>query len=149
MARYGLTVIGAAMVLGILKTIGGKTKVLEWAGGLFLALVMLQPLGDFDFTDITAYMEGFSLEGQRTAAMGRLQGDEAYRAVIKSELEAYILDKAVGLGADLQVEVVLQDEGLPESVRLLGDVSPAAKARLSQIIEEDLAIAKENQLWIG
>ena len=149
MVKYGLSIVAAAMVLGVLKSIGGKSRVLEWAGGLFLALVILQPLAGFDFSDITEYMENFSLKGSQMAAIGKIQGDEAYRSVIKAELESYILDKAGTLGAELEVEVTLGEGGLPEEVILRGPISPSGKAQLVRIMEEDLAISKENQIWIG
>ena len=149
MTKYLLSVIAAAMVTGILKSIGGKSRSFGWIGGLFLTLVVLQPLAGFDFSDLTVYMEEFTQEGRQMAAIGASQGDEAYRSVIKAELESYILDKAQTLEAGLKVEITLDHEGLPEEVRLFGAITPSGKAQLAQILEEELAIAKENQIWIG
>ena len=72
-------------------------------------------------------------------------------AIIIEQLQAYILDKAADLGAELEVEILMPDDGSgqPQGVVLRGAVSPYAKTRLQQIIAEDLDIAKEKQQWIG
>ena len=74
---------------------------------------------------------------------------EAIAAGIKSRTQAYILDKAMALELQLQVEVVLSEDEIPvpEEVRLAGKASPYAKARLQQIIKEDLGIDKEHLIW--
>lgn len=149
LGQYVLSVVAAGLILGILKGISGNHALMNLAGGLFLTFVIVQPLADFDFTAMTDYIESFSAEGTATAAMGEAMGDEAYRSVIKAETEAYILDKAESLGAVLTVSVTLNEDAIPETIRLQGGISPYAKARLEQMMQEELGISKENQLWIG
>lgn len=146
---YILSVIAGAMILGILQGICSKAPLLRLAGGLFLTFVILQPLAEFDFSDITDFMEAYSDAGVHASALGESMGDETYRSVIKAEVETYILDKAETLGAQLRVEVMLGENAIPESVQLRGNISPYARARLVQMMETDLGIARENQLWIG
>jgi hypothetical protein len=38
---------------------------------------------------------------------------------------------------------------VPISVEIRGSVSPYGKQQLTKLLEEELGIAKENQLWIG
>jgi hypothetical protein len=47
--------------------------------------------------------------------------------------------------------VTLSDElpPVPVEVRLSGDISPYIKTRLQSILEDDLGISKENQIWTG
>lgn len=149
LGQYVLSVVAAGLVLSILKGISGNHVLMNLAGGLFLTFVILQPLANFDFSAVTDYIESFSAEGTATAAMGEAMGDEAYRSVIKAEVEAYILDKAQSLGAVLNVSVTLNENAVPVCVRLQGSLSPYTKARLEEILLEDLGISKENQLWIG
>lgn len=155
LSGYVLSVIAAALILGILKGIigsnGSAAALMRLVGGLFLAFVMIQPIAKFDFSAITAFIEDSSVEGELTAAQGERIADEEYRSIIKSNVEAYILDKAQTCGAQLSVEVTLseEDDAVPEEVRLRGNVSPYAKSQLQTMMEEDLGIAKENQIWIG
>ena len=147
--QYMLSVVSAAMILGILKGISGQSKLLKLVGGLFLTFVILQPLARFDFADLTDYFGGFSETGSMIAAGGGMEAEEVRRSIIKQQVEAYILDKAESLEVELQVSVELGPEEMPAAVRLQGRVPSDVKNRLMQIMESDLGIAKENQLWVG
>ena len=74
---------------------------------------------------------------------------EAERDIIKARIQAYILDKADSFGTQLDVEVILDQDNIPTSVELRGNISPYAKAQLTGIITENLGIPKEYQLWTG
>ena len=78
-------------------------------------------------------------------------GQKEYSDIIKRRTAAYILDKAKNLGADLMVEVTLNDEipPVPCAVRLRGIITPYAKKVLSETIFRDLGIKTEEQTWIG
>lgn len=147
--QYVLSVIAAGLIFGILKGISGQRVLVKLAGGLFLMFVIVQPLADFDFSAMADYMESFTEEGEDTAAIGAAMGDEAYRSVIKAEVEAYILDKADAMGAALTASVTLDENAKPLAVRLQGHLSPYSRVRLEQMMEDELGISKENQLWIG
>jgi hypothetical protein len=69
--------------------------------------------------------------------------------IIKHRTAAYILQRAQELHVHLDIEVVLSadDIPVPEKVFLSGTVAPFAKKQLQQIIEQDLGIAKECQIW--
>ena len=71
------------------------------------------------------------------------------RRVIESELEAYIMDRAEGLDAELSgasVTLRWSEEGYwyPWECRLEG---PAANAELSELIEAELGIPEARQYW--
>ena len=72
--------------------------------------------------------------------------ESAMDAIIISQSESYILDKAAAMGADLEVEVLL-DEHVPKSVRLRGAISPGAKASLNAWIQENFSISPEDLQW--
>lgn len=153
--RYVMSVISAALVVGILTDLSGKngsiSAVIRLIGGLFLAFAIASPVAKLDFSNVDRFFEEFSLEGEYHAGTGEAEADNAYRSIIKSEAEAYILDKADAMQAQIQAEVTLSDGDvpIPVSVRLSGDVSPYAKAQLEAMLEEELGISKENQKWIG
>ena len=69
--------------------------------------------------------------------------------IISEQTEAYILDKAADLHANLHVEVTVGEDNLPTAVTLSGEASPYARRQIQAIIANDLGISKENQKWIG
>lgn len=153
--QYVLSVAAAAILVGILTGLASKNDsscvLLRMIGGLFLAFTVIRPVVSLDVGNIQSYIAAFSENGAASVAEGENLAMDAYCSYIKTETEAYILDKAEGYGADLSVEVYL-DEGeaiLPVAARLQGSVSPYTKARLQEMMEEDLGISKENQIWIG
>jgi len=63
---------------------------------------------------------------------------------------AYILEKAETFGAELTVEVMLDDSSIPvpSGVRIRGNISPYNREKLGSIIQRDLGIPTEAQIWI-
>lgn len=155
LAQYLLRIISAAMILGILTGIMDKKSssgaLVRLIGGIFLALVMLQPLIRFDWSVITAFARDYTVDAQTAAVEGENVAQKEYRAIIKAETEAYILDKARSYGQELTVEVTLSNEDppVPEGVCIQGNISPYAKSMLKKCLQEDLMIREEDQLWIG
>ena len=76
---------------------------------------------------------------------------QAMTELIKEKSQAYILDKAAELDASITADVTISEEELPKplSVVISGQVSPYNRKRLESILETDLGIAKENQVWTG
>lgn len=153
LGEYIFSVVAAAMIIGIINSFqdskSGSGVLIRMMGGLFLAFTVIAPLAEFDFSGIADFFEDFAAVGQSAAAYGQNVASEELKSIIKAEVEAYILDKANALDAVLTVEVALDEASVPAAVRLQGSVSPYGKARLQQILEDELGIAKENQVWIG
>ncbi len=117
--------------------------------GLVLTLVIIRPIGRLDLDKMNLPWE-ISLEDARYAVQsGEEMARDALTDIIKGKVEAYISDKAADLQAELISEVFLNEENVPVSVKLHGDVSPYVKNMLQTMIEKDLGITEENQLWIG
>ena len=72
------------------------------------------------------------------------------RTFIKKETEAYILDKAVSLGADISVSVTVSDSAplTPIKITIKGAVSPYVNKVLKSYLEEQFGIPEEAQIWI-
>ena len=153
--EYLLRIISAAIIIAVLNSILGKKSVtgtlLRLIGGIFLTITIVQPLIQFDWSVLTTFAEDYTLDAQVSAFQGETMADEEYRRIIKSQTEAYILDKARGFGLDLEIEVSLSQEEppVPEAVRIRGAVSPYAKSSLQNVMESELGIRKECQEWIG
>lgn len=118
--------------------------------GIVMASVILSPLGSGIRFDLNTRFQ--ALDRQVSAAVE--QGEEAAQKEltvrIKEATEAYILDKADQLGVTVRVRVTLDESTypVPVMVEVEGPVSPAARAALSQMIQQDLGIPEEDQRWI-
>ena len=152
MKAYILTVTAAAVLVSILRRLAGDGSMgalFRLMAGVFMALTVMEPVLKLELPDVGQWIAASTTEGQDAASEGEKMGREAQQAIIKQRTEAYILDKAEGLDAVLEVEVTLDDTGIPASVTLNGPVSPYAKACLTRIIESDLGLKEEVQKWIS
>lgn len=150
---YVLSVISAAIIVAIITSFfdgkSGIFGIIKLVSGLFLTFVIISPLTKLDFSIVNDYLEEFTLEGVEAASVGENLAHDAEADIISGRVQAYILDKANSFGAQLDVEVVLDQDNIPVSVKLGGNISPYAKAQMATIITEDLGVSKEHQLWIG
>ena len=153
LAGYVLSVVSASVVVAILCSFfdgkGTVSEIVKVICGLFLTFVVINPVVNLDFSRFHDYLDQVTFEGQEAAYAGENMAKEAEGDIIISRVQAYILDKAEFLGTQLDVEVILNQDNIPVSVELEGNISPYAKAQMAEMITEDLAIAKEYQLWIG
>lgn len=149
--QYFLSVVTAAVFCGIVNSLTKKRTsqaVVKLLAGIFLTFTVIRPLAQLDLEDVK--LPSFTDDAQYAALEGEILARETMVDIIKSETEAYILDKAGALDAELSVEVFLskEDTPIPVSVRLSGSISPYGKQRLQAIISSDLGIPEEDQLWM-
>lgn len=153
--QYLIAVTAAAIICGIAKSIADEKAVsgtvIRLIAGLIMTLTVLSPLLKLNLGELPDITSGFVADGKLAATQGKELAQQQLNAIIKDRLRAYILDKAASFGAELEVEVLMPEDGSvhPNGIILRGTVSPYAKARLQEMIEEDLNIAKEKQQWIG
>lgn len=151
--QYLLSVSGvaiiSAIVLRLLEGKGVDASLVKMLCGIFMALTVISPFTEVRLSDLTNLLPDISAEAEAAVADGELTGKNALAARICEQLEAYILDKAARMDVSLTVEVELTQDAipLPKTIRLSGNISPYAKSKLQSIIEDDLGIDKENQLW--
>lgn len=152
---YLLRITIAALVCGIaIHLLGEKDtlgRIIRLLAGILMALTVVSPWTSVKFDDLTDYFENLSAVADGSVSDGENMARGELETIIKSQTQAYILDKADSFGADLTVEVILSSSEIPIpcSVRIAGEISPYGKSRLSQMIAEDLAIALEDQIWTG
>ncbi len=151
--QYILSVTAAAVICGLLGKLlpkgGTAASVGKLLMGLFLAVTILSPWAGLQVSKWDDLTGGFYQQAQEAAQDGKQQSQESLCAIIKQRCEAYILDKAGDLHLDVEVSVTLTDDSVPapSSVTITGAAAPYAKARLQDIIAQDLGIPKEKQLW--
>jgi len=151
--KYILSVIIAAIVSGILINLTGKNNtrntIIKLLSGIYLSIAVISPLIQLDVSSAGNWMNFVNSDGELIAQRGKEEADEAIAHIIKTQTEAYILEKATTLNASLEVSVTLCDSSpaVPCEVTLCGDISPYAKKVLQNQISNELGISKENQIW--
>lgn len=153
--QYLLSVTAVAIICAILKGLidqkTGSGKMIKFLAGIFLTVTVIAPWTKLEFSDINDYIQDFTAEAESAAAVGTLYRQGELQRIIKSQTEAYILDKAASLGVELQVEVLVSDGNppLPYAVTLeVTTLAPYTRERLRQYIANELGIPEERQTWV-
>ena len=150
---YLLSVVAAAvvcwMVTSLLRKEGAVGSLGRLLCGVFMTVTILSPVVSWRLPDIGVYTDSFSADAAEAVAVGKCVSSAAMAEIIKQQCEAYILDKADDFGARLTVTVSMTSDTVPMpcAVRISGEYSPYARLRLGEIIEEDLGIGEEAQVW--
>lgn len=147
--QYIISVVAAALLCSIVTALmpAGRTEqIMRMVCGLFLAYTVLRGVTGLDL-QMPDWVDLTATDARQAAALGESLGEDALAQVIKAQTEAYILDKAAALGLALEVEITLDESGVPQSVMLRGQASPYERQQLQNTIARELGIAKENQRW--
>lgn len=151
--EYLITVISAALIVGIFTNFidekSSHGRLIRIVGGLIVVFAVISPWAQLRIEDISAYYRDFDRDARTQAEQGSQMAQQALSGIIKSQTEAYILEKASSMDIKLQVNVLLSNGAPPEpsGVELRGDISPHAKKQLTRMIQEDLGIPEEQQIW--
>lgn len=151
--EYLLGVVAAALMCGVVTSFLGNKgmlgAVIKLLSGLLMVLVVVRPWVSISLDKWFDWTENVMADGQEFVLSGEAMAKDAYRAGIKQQLEAYIVDEAKALDCTITAEVILTDEAIPapQSVALYGSISPYARRVLSDILTEDLGIKQEDQIW--
>lgn len=148
--EYVLTIIGCVYFCGIighLVTDLRHKRVVQLVSGTFLAITVLGPLST---VDISTYMD-FEIEAfspEQYVDIGKQAARNAQEQCIRETCESYISSKATELGMSVLPEVHLNEMMEPFIVRIYGQSDSMRQQELEMILEEDLGVTKENQVWI-
>ena len=152
--EYLVQVTAAALVCGIVNTIVGKkgsvAATVRVMTVILMTVTMASPLVRLRVSGISDFFRDIRFDSEVYSQQGSDASKDAVSDIIKERAEAYILDKAASVGADIRVELELSEDALPVpvSVTLSGAVSPAGRRRLQEMIRDDLGIPLEAQKWI-
>lgn len=152
--QYAVSVVCAAMICGILTQIlrNGTVKLaVKFLCGIVMMITILNPILNVNIPDCRNILQPYTDLAQASAEEGILLAQEELSTLIKTETQAYILDKATSLGLTIDVEVILSKDPLPipDTVYLSGKASPYTKQALADFLYQDLGITKEHQIWTG
>ena len=149
MRAYLIKVICAALVCTLTESIGGDgpgKATRRLVGGMFLVLALLSPLGNMDLPALD--LNALYREAEAITAEGSAMAEQERRHVISDSCEAYIWNKAAAMELELQVQVELDDEGMPCLVELSGPASPLERQELTAALVRELGMGKEDVIWI-
>lgn len=154
-SSYLMQVTAAGIVSGIVSRLLGSKgmigSVIKLITGIFMMLTVVAPLVNVRLDPWMDALDNFKNDGQYAASEGENQAKKAMAEIITERTQAYILDKAESLGADIAVEVTVSDAmpPVPCGAQISGKVSPYAKRVLSEYMRSELGISTEAQTWTG
>ena len=126
---------------------GTVRKAAGFTGGLILLLVLLQPVLGADLDRLALDLSDYQTAvEERQAELADTQ-TEAMASIIAEQTEAYILDKAGELGAEVTVRVETRtgEDGVP--VPWSAELTGARSEALASALETELGIPAERQVW--
>ena len=150
LGQYVLSLTSAAIICGLLQSLfrdGTTGRLLRICTGIVLSIVALSPLICLRIPDLCLFYDSYISEGNDIATMGEELAEAEKSRCIQREFEAYILDKANALNADITAEVRLNNKYLPVEVRMHGQCTDSARKTLVEMITNDLGIPEEDQKW--
>lgn len=145
--------VGAVFTGAVLALVpeGSEKRAVKLVCGAVLTLLLLAPLRTLDAETLVRQPAALRLltEGFREEA-GEIS-EEAAEAFIRDAAEEYILDAARRLGVPQPgVRLTLHGSGaqsVPWAAELTGGFTEAQRDRLSLLLEGELGIPAERQIW--
>ena len=152
LGEYVLSLTATAMICCVVLSLfqeGSLRNLLRMVCGVILTLSALSPLTELTFPDLSTFSDSYWEDGEAISAMGTDMAAEQTSERIQRQLEAYILDKAAALDAEIRPVMELNEQGIPVSVRICGSCSDSVRRSLTAVITNDLGIPEEDQEWTG
>ena len=152
--EYILSVAITALICGVISGIfkdSGLYKIIKLICNMMVMLSVLSPVANWTSHRNLLLTFPVMPDGRDTINDGIQTSVDTIAEVIKDKTEAYIVDKAAELGADITAKVTLTNDAppVPAAVEIMGSISPYRKLKLEELIQEELNISKENQKWTG
>lgn len=148
--EYILSVLGCILFFVIISQIVQDLrykKLIHIVCSLFLTIVILKPLTSVELYD-TVKFDPVKFSPAVYLDTGKQAARNAQEECIKEACESYIASKANEFGLEITSEVFLNEDLIPYFAQINSCDSLEAKSRLEELLEEDLGITKENQVWI-
>ena len=149
---YVVSIISVCIVISIIRNLTSghhSDSIICVICGIVVTITVIAPLAKVRLSDISDQIDYVRTDADLLVQAGADQSQQQLRSIITDEIAAYILEKAETLGANLTVEVMLDDSSIPvpSGVRIRGNISPYNREKLSSIIQQDLGIPTEAQIW--
>lgn len=152
--QYLVSIIAAALICAVVQAFqqdGTAKNLIQLVCGLLMSVTIIAPLRKVDLSAAVDPVFSISDDAQICVSEGEDMTRDSLAAIIKSETEAYILDIAAEMGAEVSVDVTvsLEDIPMPSAAVIRGSIPSQVRERLQEALCTQLGIAKENLTWIG
>lgn len=150
---YLLGIVAAAMAVTAASALlreGSLRRAVRLAGSVVLILVVLGPLLRESLDAFGAYLAEIEMEEDALRSGIEVENTDILTRIICRKTEAYILDKATAMGAEVEVAVTMEQGEhypYPYAVTVEGALTDAQRELLSEDMELSLAIPKERQVF--
>lgn len=144
--------IAASLLVSVADSLlpeGGVKKIAGFTGGLILLLSLIQPVLHIQPGSVAEGLGDYSAQIEALQESYTEKNKETLEQLIADKTQAYIEDKATGLGLVCSpvVTVALDESGVPYPAEAALDC-PENEA-LAALLETDLGISRERQTWKG
>lgn len=150
--QYAISVVAAAIICSILTRLASQDSVkglIRLLSGLILTIVVIRPIVQMELPSLKEITLPQMSDADFAVEEGKELAQDSMQDIMKSTCEAYILNKASELGADIHVNVSVNSQHIPFAAKIMGEVTSDIRKQLERTLEEDLGITKENQSWTG
>ena len=151
--EYLLSMTAAAIICVVSQHIidnkSAAGKIIKTISGLFLALTVISPILEINFSDLDMDIQDIQNESQAIIADEVENSQSTLESIITEQTKAYILDEAKKIDLNVEIQLVLSDTNPPAPVEISisGEASPYKKKQLTNIISENLGINGEKIIW--
>lgn len=151
-----LAVIAVSLLCAVADALmppGAVRRVGRLVCGLVLMGAVLSPVVELDVEGGRRWLEDYLASVHSREAELTQTVESQMKVIIEQEYAAYIVDKAAefGLTCSARVECRASEEGLylPVWAEVSGALTESGRARLVQVIREDLGVPEAEQSYIG
>ena len=131
---------------------GNGKKAVGIACAAAMMIAVISPVVSIDLSDYSKTLAEYKVKAEEYADSGVKESENLNRLYIQNRCQAYILDKAKNIGADIadaSVTAEWSTDGFwyPVSCEIEYGCTEAQRAKLESFIGAELGIIKENQKW--
>jgi len=146
--------VSASVLAALSQQLTGKSpqkKVVEFICGVVMLAILLSPVLRADRLAFSGALSRYHRTVAELTEDVEEQENQLLRTYIEQKSGAYILDEAEALGIE-EMEVTVrtkwkEESWIPWEARLKGCFEAEQRARLAALIETELGIPGERQIW--
>ncbi len=144
-------VIASLICSLVMQMISGSAKrdVMRIICGVLLSAIILQPFSRIRLEDFQKLKPYETDSAEHYLDLGKATADEMKSRYITDRYEAYILDKAESMGAEIIPIITIDESDIPVFAEIQGTIAPEIQDELERILIMEMGITKENQRWVG
>lgn len=148
---YIISVIVCTLCCGLISSMtsgSGQEKLIHFICGVIVVVTVLRPISAIELPSLSACLDDYRYSAQEYVHIGENLTKAEQERYIKEACEAYICSVAEDLVADISVHVQVDTNLMPAAAEITGRFNGEVRNEMEHILETDLGITKENQLWI-